>query len=157
MKSKIIKLLATSFGLGNAPVAPGTFGSLPGLLIAWYLSAQSQIIFWVVATVIAITAIVVSQMAEEVYASKDAQTIVIDEVAGQVLTFFLVPALTWPLILVGFIAFRFFDVVKLPPANWAQDKLPGGWGVAGDDLIAGLQAGVVLYLVQLYVFPYFGW
>ncbi|MDO8519626.1 MAG: phosphatidylglycerophosphatase A, partial [Deltaproteobacteria bacterium] len=85
--------------------------------------------------------------AEKIYGAKDCQKIVIDEVAGQMLTFTFA-AFTWQTALIGFILFRFFDMVKIFPANWAQKKLPGGFGVVGDDLVAGLQAAAVLYGLQ---------
>lgn len=154
-KEKSVKILASVFGCGYVPLAPGTVGSVPGVLILWLLAGQGRTLYWIVCILVAILAIAVAHAAEKYYGRKDAQVIVIDEVAGQILTFFLVPQFNLTLALIGFVAFRFFDVVKIFPANWVQDNMPGGWGVTGDDLVAGLQAGIVLYLVQLYVLPYF--
>ncbi|EKD42299.1 MAG: hypothetical protein ACD_73C00218G0002 [uncultured bacterium] len=154
-KEKLVKILASAFGCGYVPLAPGTVGSIPGILVLWLLADKSRALYWVVCILVAVLAIVVANEAEKFYGRKDAQVIVIDEVAGQILTFFLVPQFNLTLALIGFVAFRFFDVVKIFPANWVQDNMPGGYGVTGDDLVAGLQAGLLLYLIQLYILPYF--
>lgn len=88
-------------------------------------------------------AIYLADGAEKLFQVKDASPIVIDEVAGMLVTFFLVTP-TPAHIAVGFLLFRFFDVVKIFPANWCQSHLPGGLGVVADDLAAGLYANLVL-------------
>lgn len=72
----------------------------------------------------------------------------IDEVAGQMITYLFVP-FSWFNLLVGFGLFRLFDILKLFPANWAQDNLSSGQGVMGDDIVAGLQAGLLLSAIHL--------
>lgn len=91
--------------------------------------------------------IVVSTEAEKIFGKKDAPTIAIDEVAGQLITYLFVPYSLIHLI-AGFVLFRLFDILKIFPARWAQDNLPRGWGVVGDDVVAGVQAGVLLYLLS---------
>lgn len=91
----------------------------------------------------------VSQEAEKIFQKKDAQQIVIDEIAGFCWTMFLVE----PTILhlaIGFALFRIFDIVKPFPAGWAQRKWPGGIGVVGDDLFAGIYANVLLQALIRY-------
>ena len=76
----------------------------------------------------------------------DPGEIVVDEVAGQWLALiFAAPDNPWHF-LAAFLLFRFFDIAKLWPANWAQDQLPGGWGVMMDDIVAGVYAAALLYL-----------
>jgi len=75
----------------------------------------------------------------------DAKKIVIDEWAGMFLALLFVPY-SFSNDLIAFFAFRAFDVIKLPPAAQAE-KLPGGWGVTMDDVVAGIQANVVTQLV----------
>ena len=89
-------------------------------------------------------AIYVAHEAEILFARKDASYIVIDEIAGMLFTLFLVTP-TAVHLATGFFLFRFFDVVKIFPANWFQDRLPGGLGIVADDLAAGVYANLVLW------------
>lgn len=90
-------------------------------------------------------AVLVSQEAEKLFGRKDAQCIVIDEIAGYLWTLFLV-APTIPHAFAAFVLFRFFDVVKPFPAGMSQ-RLPGGYGVVADDVVAGLYANLTLQLM----------
>jgi len=141
-------LLATWFGLGRIPYAPGTWGSLgaipPALLIMHYGGA-----LWLGAAAIAIT--LIGLWAAHIYETKsqshDASAIVIDEVAGQWLA--LIPAGLNPLLVVlAFLGFRFFDITKLGPIGYADKKIGGAAGVMADDIIAGLFAGAFVALIQ---------
>jgi len=151
----VIKFLATGFGLGYLPKAPGTYGSLLGLFGVWCLQSQPSLRYFVLVLMISLLAIGVSHRAEQLFGRHDASEIVIDEVAGQMVTFVLIPV-TGPTLLAGFLLFRFFDIVKVPPIRQSQ-KLPGGWGVVVDDLLAGVLANLVLqvgltcwYLVKVW-------
>ena len=139
-------LLATWFGAGYAPFAPGTFGSLFALPIGWVFAAEGGIAGLTLAT-IGISAIGVwaadAYMAEA--GEHDPGPVVIDEVAGQWLT--LIPmaaALTWQAVLIGFILFRLFDIWKPWPISWADANIQGGIGVMVDDILAGLVAATCL-------------
>lgn len=103
-------------------------------------------------SVLAITflAVHVSQEAERILEKKDASQIVIDEVAGFLWTMFLVSPTFWH-ILLGFILFRFFDIVKPFPARLCQQRLPGGYGVVFDDVVAGIYANIVLLVLIEYL------
>ena len=103
----------------------------------------SWMIYVLTAVAFACLAIYLADEAEKLFQVKDASPIVIDEVAGMLVTFFLVTP-TPAHIVVGFLLFRFFDVVKIFPANWCQNRLPGGLGVVADDLAAGVYANLVL-------------
>jgi phosphatidylglycerophosphatase A len=153
--------IATGFGSGLIPVAPGTFGSLVGLGIAYSLiaSLKADILLLQNALLLAslfftLIGIWAGTRAESVFERKDASQIVIDEVAGQLITFVLIAPylpqlggqLKWALI-VGFGLFRLFDIFKPFPINRLQ-ALTGGVGVMMDDVIAGVYAaaGVSLLL-----------
>jgi phosphatidylglycerophosphatase A len=133
--------VATGGGSGYAPIAPGTAGSAVGVLLFWPLAALGLPLF--AATVAGVTALGIwaADLAERVYGRKDDGRIVIDEVAGQLLTLLpLVPAgrahsLGW--LVTGFVAFRVLDVWKPGPVRWLQDHLRGGAGVVLDDVAAG--------------------
>jgi phosphatidylglycerophosphatase A len=150
MFEKINRFIAAGFGLGFIPVAPGTFGTLLGVAIFYVLrSPQStylitSMMFIKVTVGITLVSFVIAHLAEKSFKQKDAQQIVIDEVAGVLCTYAFVSFSVFNLVL-GFLLFRLFDIAKIFPANLAQDKLKGGLGVVGDDVVAGLQAGVILY------------
>jgi phosphatidylglycerophosphatase A len=95
-------------------------------------------------------AIYVSQEAEKLYGQKDAQRIVIDEIVGYLWTMFLVTPTVWHCAM-GFVFFRFFDIVKVFPAGYFQRKLPGGYGVVADDWAAGIYSNILL-LIAIKVF-----
>lgn len=148
MNNQAIKILGT-WGVGYSKFMPGTLGSLWGVLIFFLIRNQPRLYLGILAAVITLIAIYVSHRAEKVFGEKDSSKIVIDEVAGQLLAYLLVPYSLTTLI-AGFVLFRFFDILKVIPADLAQQYLPGGFGVVFDDTIAGLQAAVVLYYL-----PYF--
>ena len=138
-------MFATVLGAGYAPIAPGTAGSAVALLILWLVpfSRLALVAFFVVVTLAGTWA---AHVAEAALGEKDPGAIVIDEVAGMTLSVLLLP-LTLPVLLVGFVLFRVFDVVKPFPAGRAQ-ALPGGVGVMVDDLIAGLYVLIVLLVLR---------
>ncbi len=138
-----ISLLATWFGSGLLPKAPGTWGSLAALPFAFLIAALAGT--WGLLAA-AILATLVGVWAAGVYAARsgqeDPQAVVIDEVAGQWLA--LVPvAHDLRLYAVAFLAFRFFDIVKVWPARRIDRELKGGWGIMLDDVVAGLYAAAL--------------
>jgi phosphatidylglycerophosphatase A len=133
--------IATVFGVGYAPVAPGTFGSAAGLIVWWLLPAS---------TVVQAAAIVgmfivgswAGSVAESYFGRSDPGQVVIDEVMGMLITLFLNPV-GWVGALGAFFLFRLFDVIKPYPAN-RLEKLHGGIGVMADDAMAAVYANLVL-------------
>ncbi|MBN1381244.1 MAG: phosphatidylglycerophosphatase A [Deltaproteobacteria bacterium] len=146
MNEKFIKILATGFGSGLAPVAPGTAGTLCAIPVYLILSPLSRPLYLITALAFIFLAVYVSQEAEKLYNEKDAQRIVIDEIAGYLWTMFLVTPTVLHCIL-GFVFFRFFDIVKVFPANYVQRKLPGGYGIVADDWAAGIYANILLLMI----------
>lgn len=141
------RLLATWFGVGHLPKAPGTWGSLAALPFAWAIvDLGGQFFLLIAATIALVAGIWAASVLERTDGTKDPGHIVIDEVAGQWLT--LVPVVPDPLLYgIGFILFRIADILKPWPANWLDRNLSGGAGVMLDDIAAGAYAGVVLYLI----------
>ena len=151
---QVVRFFATGCGLGNLPKAPGTFGSLWGPLLFFILFVPHQPwIYAALAFLGSLISIVIADLAEQSYGEKDCQKIVIDEVAGMLLTYLWIP-FSWPNAILGFLLFRLFDVVKLYPANWAQARLKGGLGVVADDLVAGLQACAILHAANAFLWPW---
>lgn len=151
----LAKILATGFGAGFSPVAPGTAGSLLAAGLYWLFPDSSR--GWehaaplLVATVLGFfVGVWASRETEKAY-GEDAGRIVIDEVVGMWVVMLWVPK-TWKLLLVGFLLCRFFDIVKPFPAARSQ-RVGGGWGVMLDDLFAGIYGNLVLQVV----WRGFGW
>lgn len=142
--------LATWFGAGLLPKAPGTWGSLAALPFAWVILRYGGM-WWLLAAIILV--FLVGWWASQIYVGRsgeaDPGAVVIDEVAGQWLTLLpAAPGVWWHWAL-GFALFRFFDIVKPWPVGWADRRLKGGFGVMVDDVIAGIYAGVLLYLLMI--------
>ena len=146
LNERFIKIAATGFGSGYAPLAPGTAGTLVGIPLYLVFSAMSWPL-WLI-TVVAFTCLAwyVSREAEKLFGQKDAQCIVIDEITGFQWTLFLI-APTALHVALGFILFRLFDIVKPFPARLFQKRFPGGYGVVGDDLAAAVYANLALQLL----------
>ncbi|HET9369587.1 MAG TPA: phosphatidylglycerophosphatase A [Vicinamibacterales bacterium] len=140
--TRLAVVIATAGGAGLAPAAPGTAGSAVGVLI--YLLTADWPILWQGALLIAITVAGVwaSNVAERHFQREDPGAVVIDEVAGQLLTC-LATAVTWRGALVAFVLFRLFDIIKPWPTR-RFESLPGGLGIMADDLMAGVYGNLAL-------------
>jgi len=143
----VVRLLATACFSGHLPLAPGSWGALLALGLA-YLFLPSHWAWQLVVTLaIFFLGVWASTEAERLY-GHDGRPIVIDEVSGMLVALFLLPQAV-VLYLVAFILFRFFDIVKPPPSR-RLESLPGGWGVMVDDLVAGIYAFLGMRLVLLF-------
>ncbi len=143
--------MATGFGLGFAPVAPGTFGSALGVALALPLLGAPAPVYVLAVAAISGLAIWAAGVTQRATGRHDDGRIVIDEVAGQIVALSplvlagALPRLPWAaLVVTGFVTFRVFDVWKPGPVRWAERNLPGGAGVVVDDLLAGALAALVL-------------
>jgi phosphatidylglycerophosphatase A len=168
-----VALAIATCGVGYFPIAPGTMGSLVGVgiyILLWRavlrvtLDASpfsraypeftpSLFLMWTLPLFtigLSLIGIWAASRAERLMAKKDPSQVVIDEVAGQLVTFMFVPAyfLDPLMILVGFVLFRAFDIIKPYPIRRVEG-LHGGLGIVGDDIVAGFYAGAVLALVAL--------
>jgi len=126
-------------------VAPGTFGSLVGLPVAW--GARQFPFGWQLAFAAAffLLGIPVCRRAAELLHAKDPGAVVFDEIAAFPVLFLFAP-FTWRSAIAGFVLFRLFDITKPSPCR-RLERLPGGWGIMADDLIAGLYAGGALWCI----------
>jgi len=137
-------LLATGFGSGFGPIAPGTWGSLPGLALAWGLERLAG--RWAVvagATFFALAGVWAAGRAESLLGEKDPGCVVVDEIAGQMVALLFLPA-TAGVLLAAFLIFRVLDVVKPWPAR-RLEAIRGGSGIMADDLMVGLYANLILH------------
>jgi phosphatidylglycerophosphatase A len=142
---KTALILGTWFGSGLMPFASGTFGTLaatPLVALAALFSPLSGALFLMIMTLAAIWA---SHVVQRLLKKTDPSEVVIDEVAGFLLTMLWMP-LSWGTLLAGFLLFRLFDIWKPWPAGPAE-RLHGGLGIVADDLVAGLYANLGLRII----------
>jgi phosphatidylglycerophosphatase A len=153
------RLLTSCFGLGWLPVAPGSWGSLPSAIIfglACYYGCSAAIVMTLMVVLIAAGSFVCvkfSYVAVAATGNEDPNEVVADEVAGQALTFLAMPLLMAnvsggqivSIVALGYFLFRLFDTVK-PWPSYRLEELPAGWGILADDLMAGVYAGIALFI-----------
>lgn len=147
IKRLIAYTLGTGGGCGLVPVAPGTAGSLAAALI--YAAAHSRVdrypAFAALAfLVVSLAGVWASREIELATGRQDPRIVVVDEIAGQWLTLAFLP-FSWPLLGAGFLLFRLFDIWKPYPIR-RLERLPHGWGIMLDDLLAGVYAHLILRL-----------
>jgi phosphatidylglycerophosphatase A len=149
------KLIATSFGAGFSPVAPGTMGALVAILV-WYilsLCMAYSTLQWTLAGLIVVFTIigVWSATVSERYWGEDPSKVVIDETVGEWIALLAVPAgQHWAYIVAAFVFFRFFDIFK-PLGVRSMENLKGGYGIMADDILSGVYAAVVVLLVDHFI------
>lgn len=163
--------IATLFGIGRIPFAPGSWGSLAAALTAALMLQHAS--GWYILMPAAVIACLLGTVASDAYmrqhgSDHDPREIVVDELAGQWITyavwylwiigitaeeasFTLIEVEAAPqFLIIGFLLFRFFDILKPWPIRWADRKVKGGFGVMFDDVLAGFAAGSILYLLYLF-------
>ena len=153
------RLLTSCFGLGWLPVAPGSWGSLPSAIIfglACYFGGSTAILISLMIVLIiagSFVCVKFSYVAVAATGNKDPNEVVADEIAGQALTFLAMPLLMTDvsggqivsIAVLGYFLFRLFDTVK-PWPSYRLEELPAGWGILADDLMAGVYAGIALFV-----------
>jgi phosphatidylglycerophosphatase A len=157
--NKISHLIATFFGVGLLPLAPGTWGSIAAfVLFCLFVYVQlSYFLFFLIFLGLTVVAIIACNLATRGLSEKDHKTIVIDEVAGAWLAFLFLPLLgvydfnlnewrkeSFIAAIVLMVFFRFFDILKPHPISYIDKKFKSGFGIVFDDLIAGVFAGLTL-------------
>jgi phosphatidylglycerophosphatase A len=133
--------IATVFGIGYVPVAPGTFGSAVGLLL-WMVLPGSTIVQAAAIVALFVLGSITGNAAERHFGKTDPRHVILDEVMGMLITLFLNPV-SLKGAFVGFLLFRATDVIKPYPAN-RLERLPGGVGVMADDAMAAIYANLAL-------------
>lgn len=146
MEARFWTSLATLGPVGHIRPAPGSWGSAAAVLIAVGLVSVSGWLLEAALVAVCIAGVKAADIYERVTGQKDASPIVIDEVAGQWIALLAVP-FDWRWWLAAFIAFRAFDILKPGPVRLAE-RLPGGYGVMADDIVAGALAAAVLLATQ---------
>jgi phosphatidylglycerophosphatase A len=138
--------LATGAYVGNVPFAPGTFGSVIALPICYLIGRLSLAAALFIALLVVVTAVWAAQRAEKTLGRTDPGCIVIDEIAGMVITLVGIP-FTLASVVLGVIMFRALDILKPFPIRQMERRIPGGFGVVMDDVVAGLMGNVLLRFI----------
>ena len=145
---KIIKyIIATAFGVGYVPLAPGTAGSILCLLIVYFWSPLPLFGYILLLLVLFFLGVYSGSQLEKDL-GHDPSIVVIDEVVGMGIGLLLLPQ-NYIWFFIAFLLFRLFDISKPPPINLSQ-KLPGGWGIMMDDVIAGLYTLVLVQMIRYF-------
>jgi len=139
-----IKAVTSFFYMGHSPFAPGTVGSLGGLIV-YFLIKNNALLYGFVLIFLFALGILFAGEAEKIYKKKDEPRIVIDEVCGMLLTLFFVPVSVYSVVL-GFLLFRVMDIMKPFPAKRIE-KLAGSVGIMFDDVVAGIYANLILQVI----------
>ncbi len=143
---KWIIFLATGFYSGKAPFAPGTFGTGVGLIFCFILSKANTLLMAFSCFFVIFLSIIIAGKAESLLEIQDPGEIVIDEIAGIIITLAGIP-FTFLSVTVGFFLFRFLDILKPFPIRNIEKKLSGGVGIVMDDIVAGVMANIVLRII----------
>jgi phosphatidylglycerophosphatase A len=145
-RERAVLFVATGFFIGTVPFAPGTFGTLIGLPVCLLLSRLNFLQSVICILVFIPFAIKIASAAEKILKQKDPGQIVIDEIAGLMVTFAGLP-FDLKTVLAGFIIFRVLDILKPFPIRNLEKRVAGGSGVVLDDLLAGVYSNLILRLV----------
>ncbi len=143
-----IHFLAFGCGSGAAPKAPGTFGTLAALVPYYFMQDLSQPVYLAVLLVTALVGIYLCGKTASDIGVHDHGGIVWDEFVGMWLTLFAAPS-GWQWVVIGFVLFRLFDILKPTPIGWLDKRVHGGTGIMLDDIVAGSFAWICLQLIAL--------
>ena len=146
MRNVLVKMFASGLFTGYLRPFPGTWGSIPAWLLAWFILKGDPLFTAGTAILVTVFAIAISSLAEPLL-GHDSRTIVIDEWAGMLIALIMVPH-DLAIFAATFVAFRVFDIIKIWPARQLE-KVPGGLGVTLDDVAAGIQTNLFVQLVIL--------
>jgi phosphatidylglycerophosphatase A len=145
---KTILSAATFFGLGARVKAPGTVATLATIPLVIFAAQFEFYIYMGLALAVSVVAIVSAELYQQQSGKQDASEVVIDEVAGFMVTMTWLP-INWKTVLCGFLIFRTLDILKPFPINYLDRQIKGGVGVVADDLAAGIIGNILLQLLLL--------
>lgn len=147
-RNDLIVFLATGCFTGFLPTMPGTWGTFAGIPLV-IIAHRLTLIMQVAVTIVFLTfAAYIAGKAEILFEDRDARPIVIDEMAGFLITLLWLP-LNLVTLFLGFLLFRLFDIVKPPPISTLEKRLHGGWSIVLDDVLAGIFANITLRLLLM--------
>ncbi len=134
--------------LGHLPASGTVTVAVVGIPLYYLMHDWSRTTFAVVVGVVTLASVWIHEVGDRWLGEKDSRKLVWDEVVGYLFAIGLLHTFSWPLALVAFLIERAIDIVKVPPARWIERCWPGGWGVVGDDVVAGLYTCAILQALQ---------
>ncbi|HWM86504.1 MAG TPA: phosphatidylglycerophosphatase A [Kofleriaceae bacterium] len=144
IRSRAAVVVSTVFGIGYAPIAPGTWGTAAAVPLVLASAGLTQWGYLALCACVTVVAIAAAGEASRAFGQHDCQRIVVDEVAGYFWTMVAVDRTDPVMLLAGFVLFRAADMLKPPPARAIDDRMTGGAGVVLDDVVAGIWAAAAL-------------
>ena len=146
--SNPIHFFAYGFGSGLIPWAPGTFGTLLGVVIYLLLWPVPHWLYWLITLILFIAGIFICGYSARKMGVEDPGAVNWDEVVGYLVTMAFAPR-GWPWMLAGFVLFRLFDILKPWPIRWLDRRVKGGLGIMLDDVAAAVASAILLYIAAL--------
>ena len=141
-----VHFFSFGFGAGLLPKAPGTFGTLPAIALVWLFAPLDVAAYMGVVVFACIIGIYLCGATAKAMGEHDAPAIVWDEIAGYMIAMIAVPV-SWQALLLAFVLFRVFDIIKPWPISWLDKKVEGGFGIMLDDIVAGFITLVLMHIV----------
>jgi len=144
-RDEVARFLATTLYTGYFPVAPGTVGAAAAVLLLWFVGMDQGFLLLGLVLLTTLIGVWAAGRAEALWQETDPGRVNLDEVAGMMVSLLFLPR-TGVVFILAFVAFRVFDILKPVPVSTAE-RLPRGWGIMADDIVAGIYANIVLQLV----------
>lgn len=145
-----LHFVSLGFGSGLMPKAPGTFGTLVAIPLYILISSLNLELYLLITLLVTLIGIYLCAYTSKALGVHDHSGIVIDEIAGYFITMIAVP-FDWVWIIVGFLLFRFFDILKPWPISWLDKNVQGGFGIMIDDVLAGFFALICLHSLIYFI------
>lgn len=158
VKNAICLTLASAFGLGLMPIAPGSFGALLGVVIhlaivRFVAEANQHVALIVGFLAVCVVHFILTPWAQKYWNDSDPSHFVLDEVAGYlVVPLMITTGPLWFIVVAGFLLFRILDIIKIPPARQIDLLIHDAWGVLLDDIVSGLYASGIIWLALKWFF-----
>ena len=145
----VARIIATGFGSGYAPVAPGTFGSLMAIPVIYLFWTSPRWVFLLATVALTLIGVWAASVAEKQFQKKDPSFVVIDEIVGMMVAMLFLP-FQLKFVLISFLVFRVMDIIKPWPAR-KLEEVKGGWGIMLDDVFAGIYTGLCIFLINQWI------
>ncbi|OCF94884.1 phosphatidylglycerophosphatase A [Gilliamella apicola] len=146
-----IHLLAVGLGSGMSPIMPGTMGSAMAIPLWLLFNGLQPYLYWVLIVVAFIFGCFLCQKTSDDTHTHDSGHIVWDEFVGMWITLFFIPQISILWVTIAFVAFRIFDMAKPWPIRWFDKRVPGGFGIMVDDVIAAIFSSLSVYLLTFII------
>ncbi|MDO8632040.1 MAG: phosphatidylglycerophosphatase A [Phycisphaerales bacterium] len=145
-RRRVLVLIGSIGPLGFLPASGTITVAVVGLPLFWLTRGWSTPLYILATAIFTLASVWLHQRGDALLGEKDSRKLVWDEVAGFLIAVTAVP-FTWQIALAAFLMQRAIDIAKVPPARWIENRWPGGWGVVGDDVVAGVYTGVILHVL----------